>query len=109
MYLLILLIMTIAMRYFLFEIKFFKVRKWLMDKSRLWNIFLNCPFCNGFWTGLFTYLIFLNSVILKYDSGWALIYNIAFLLYFATTVGASSYLIEKFFNLIEKEDSYSPE
>lgn len=101
--------MAVTMRYFLFDIKFFKLRKWLMDRSKLWNIFLNCPFCNGFWTGLFTYLIFSYGVFLDVEGVGDLIYHLIFLFYFAVAVGSISYLIEKYFNLIEEDDSYSAE
>lgn len=51
------LIYSAAMRAFLFEIKFETIRTRLAEKHWLFDKFLTCAFCNGFWTGLFTYLI----------------------------------------------------
>jgi hypothetical protein len=57
MELIVLLLLCLGVRAFLFEIKFQYTREKLRGKHELFEIFLDCPFCNGFWTGLFGYLI----------------------------------------------------
>lgn len=51
------LLYAVAVRAFLFEIKFSDIRAKLSEKHRLIDKFLSCPFCNGFWTGFVTYLL----------------------------------------------------
>lgn len=80
--LIVLLLISMAVRSFLFEIKFQYTRHVLRQKHELFEIFLDCPFCNGFWTGLFGYLI---------------VYGIDYTtLPFAILVGASSYYLNLF-------------
>lgn len=55
--LIVLLMISLAVRAFLFEIKFQYTRHVLRQKHELFEIFLDCHFCNGFWTGLFGYMI----------------------------------------------------
>ncbi|MCP8973152.1 hypothetical protein MOD67_13945 [Bacillus licheniformis] len=55
--LIVLLLISLGVRAFLFEIKFQYSRQLLREKHELFEIFLDCAFCNGFWTGLFGYLI----------------------------------------------------
>lgn len=50
--LIVLLLICLGVRSFLFEIKFSYVRYLLRKKHEVFEIFLDCPFCNGFWVGL---------------------------------------------------------
>jgi hypothetical protein len=79
--LIILILFALGLRAFLFEIKFEYTRHVLRQKHELFEIFLDCSFCNGFWSGVFVYLVF---------EGFDLI-----LPFFAITVGAISYYIYK--------------
>lgn len=80
--LIVLLMISLAVRAFLFEIKFQYTRHVLRQKHELFEIFLDCAFCNGFWTGLFGYMI---------------VYGVDMLtLPFAILVGSSSYYLNLF-------------
>ena len=74
---------AVAVRAFLFEIKFVDARTWLAGKHRLFDIFLSCPFCNGFWCGLATYLIFVRIDSLQGVAHW---------IYFGIATGVISWL-----------------
>ena len=76
------LVISLSVRAFLFEIKFEYTREKLRKKHELFEIFLDCPFCNGFWTGLFGYLIVYGFNLIT--------------LPFAITVGATSYYLYLF-------------
>lgn len=79
---LVLALFALAVRSFLFEIKFQYTRLKLREKHELFEIFLDCPFCNGFWTGLVGYLI---------------VFGIDFTLVpFAILVGSSAYYLHIF-------------
>lgn len=79
---LVLLLIALAVRAFLFEIKFQYLRHVLREKGELFEIFLDCPFCNGFWTGLAGYLI---------------VFGVDFTtLPFAILVGSSAYYLNLF-------------
>ncbi|OMQ06793.1 hypothetical protein BXO87_01950 [Bacillus sp. GZB] len=80
--LVVLLLITLAVRSFLFEIKFSYTRHWLRERHELFEIFLDCPFCNGFWTGLFGYMIVFGVDIT--------------LVPFAILVGSSAYYLNLF-------------
>lgn len=101
--------LAVTMRIFVFEIKFVKVRMWAMNKSKLWNIFLNCPFCNGFWTGLFMIGIAHYEFFFTFTDVGGTIYKLVFLFCLAVSVGAVSYLIQNFYELFEKDDSFDIE
>lgn len=80
--LIVLLMISLAVRAFLFEIKFQYTRHVLRQKHELFEIFLDCAFCNGFWTGLFGYMI---------------VYGVDMVtLPFAILVGSSSYYLNLF-------------
>lgn len=80
--LIVLLMISLAVRAFLFEIKFQYTRHVLRQKHELFEIFLDCSFCNGFWTGLFGYMI---------------VYGVDMVtLPFAILVGSSSYYLNLF-------------
>jgi hypothetical protein len=80
--LIVLLMISLAVRAFLFEIKFQYTRHVLRQKHELFEIFLDCPFCNGFWTGLFGYMI---------------VYGVDMVtLPFAILVGSSAYYLNLF-------------
>lgn len=80
--LIVLLMISLAVRAFLFEIKFQYTRHVLRQKHELFEIFLDCDFCNGFWTGLFGYMI---------------VYGVDMVtLPFAILVGSSSYYLNLF-------------
>lgn len=78
-----LFLMCVAMRGFLFEIKFGYTREKLRKKHELFEIFLDCPFCTGFWTGLAGYTIAVWGVDLV-------------ALPFAILVGSTSYYLNLF-------------
>ena len=82
---------------------------WAMNKSRLWNIFLNCPFCNGFWTGLFMIGVSHYKHFFTFTDWGTFIYNLVFLFCLAVAVGSTSYLINNFFEVFEKDDSFDME
>lgn len=84
-----LLLLSLGMRAFLFEIKFEYTRMKLREKHELFEIFLDCPFCNGFWTGLFGYIIAVG----RFD-----IMTIPF----AILVGSSAYYINLFTKNLKK-------
>lgn len=78
----VLLMISLAVRAFLFEIKFQYIRHVLRQKHELFEIFLDCHFCNGFWTGLFGYMI---------------VYGVDMVtLPFAILVGSSAYYLNLF-------------
>lgn len=80
--LIVLLMISLAVRAFLFEIKFQYTRHVLRQKHELFEIFLDCSFCNGFWTGLFGYMI---------------VYGVDMVtLPFAILVGSSAYYLNLF-------------
>jgi len=101
-----LIVLSVTMRLFLFEIKLNPLRQWLMEKHRLFDIFLNCPFCNGFWTGLVTFLIFNWEYATTSTDFYDLLGKLVVLVYFSVAVGAISYLIYNFFEKLEKDDSF---
>ncbi|MGG3797710.1 hypothetical protein [Metabacillus fastidiosus] len=78
----VLLLLCVGVRAFLFEIKFEYTRHKLRNKHELFEIFLDCPFCNGFWTGLFGYIIVVGLDFVT--------------LPFAILVGTSSYYLKLF-------------
>lgn len=80
--LLVLLLIALGVRAFLFEIKFQYTRMVLSKKHELFEIFLDCPFCNGFWTGLVGYLIVFGLDITTIP--------------FAILVGSSAYYLNLF-------------
>lgn len=82
------LIGAVAMRAFLFEIKFGEIRAKLAEKHKLFDTFLSCAFCNGFWTGLVTYFIMVYPIILSQS----LLYNLMSGFYFAVATGVASWL-----------------
>jgi len=55
-----LLLYSLALRFFLFEFKTFEKLRVALKKISLVRIFLECPFCNGFWCGLFIYATFIG-------------------------------------------------
>lgn len=79
MALLVLILYALGLRAFLFEIKFGYIRHILRQKHELFEIFLDCHFCNGFWCGAFIYLVFVG---LNFE-----------IIFFALTVGFLAYLI----------------
>lgn len=81
MNLIILMLFALGLRAFLFEIKFEYTRHVLRKKHELFEIFLDCSFCNGFWCGVFVFLVFVGFNIM--------------LPFFALTVGATAYYINK--------------
>lgn len=83
----VLLLISLAVRAFLFEIKFQYTRHKLREKHEMFEIFLDCPFCNGFWTGLAGYLIVFGVDLVT--------------LPFAILVGSSAYYINLFTKNIE--------
>lgn len=87
---LVLLMISLAVRAFLFEIKFQYIRKILKDKHEMFEIFLDCPFCNGFWTGLFGYLITYGIDLVMIP--------------FAILVGSSAYYFTLFTNNLKNND-----
>lgn len=100
--------LAVTMRLFLFAIKFGKARRKLAERQKLFDIFLNCSFCNGFWTGVVTYLIFLlpNYV---YSGLNTAILDLVALIYVAVAVGAISLVLEKLLNYLDREsDIYTP-
>lgn len=101
-----LIFLAVTMRIFVFEIKFVKIRQWAMNKSKLWNIFLNCPFCNGFWTGLFMVGLSHYKYFTEINSVGDLLYKLAFLFCLGVSVGSVSYLIHNFYEILEKDDSF---
>jgi hypothetical protein len=76
----VLLLFALGLRAFLFEIKFSYARFVLKSKHELFELFLDCRFCNGFWCGVFVYLVFQRDVDL-------------FLPFFALTSGATAYYL----------------
>ena len=82
-----LILYALGLRAFLFEIKLTQFRQWLEKKHRLLEIFLNCPFCNGFWCGLFMWLVFLEVGLQ--------------MLFFAISVGFLSYIQFKLTSFFE--------
>lgn len=83
MELIVLLLLSLGVRAFLFEIKFQYTRMKLKEKHELFEIFLDCPFCNGFWTGVVGYLAF--------GGGFDLL-----LVPFAILVGSTAYYLNLF-------------
>ncbi|MDA2381211.1 hypothetical protein PDN41_05310 [Bacillus cereus] len=77
-----LLFISLGVRAFLFEIKFQYIREKLRSIHELFEIFLDCSFCNGFWTGFFGYVI-VNGIDI-------------ILIPFAILVGSSSYYLTLF-------------
>lgn len=100
------IIFAVTMRLFVFEIKFAGIRRKIMDKSRLWDIFLNCPFCNGFWTGIAMSLFISFGYFTGYNNFGELVYRVVFLFCMGVAVGSISYLIHNFYENIEKDDSF---
>lgn len=82
MEIIVLLLISLAVRAFLFEIKFQYTREKLREKHELFEIFLDCPFCNGFWTGLGGYLLVGGLDIMTIP--------------FAILVGSSAYYLNLF-------------
>lgn len=83
------LIGAIAMRAFVFEIKFSELRSKLAEKHNLFDIFLSCAFCNGFWIGLFTYFILIWHPVIVAD---LFTYNFITAFYFAVISGVGGWL-----------------
>ena len=48
---------ALAVRGFLFEIKFCPLRKWTARKNKVFFTFMNCAFCNGYIVGWITLVI----------------------------------------------------
>lgn len=82
-----LLMMCLGVRAFLFEVKFQYTREVIKAKHELFEIFLDCPFCNGFWTGLFGYTIAVKLGIVVVTS------PIVIAIPFAILVGSLSYYL----------------
>ena len=87
---LLLILYALGLRAFLFEIKFPRVREKLESKHKLFEIFLNCPFCNGFWCGVVIYLIFFGISGITIE-----------IVFFSLTVGFISYLQNKLTSFFE--------
>ena len=83
------LLYAVAARAFLFEIKFEDIRTRLAEKHRLLDTFLSCAFCNGFWTGLITYLILVWHPVIVADLFTG---HMVHALYFAVTAGVIGWL-----------------
>lgn len=79
------LLYAVAARAFLFEIKFSSLRDKLSLKYRLFDIFLSCPFCNGFWCGAVTYVL----LVQMYPHNF---YELAHWVYFSIATGFISWL-----------------
>ena len=86
-----LILYSLTARMFLFEIKFENLRNNLERKHFLLETFLNCSFCNGFWSGGAVFLLFggINKITFT---------SIVNLLAFMVTIGSLAY----FQNLITK-------
>lgn len=83
------LLYAVTMRAFLFEIKFGTIREKIASKHDLLDTFLSCSFCNGFWTGLFTYLILVWHPTFVSDLFTA---HLIHCLYFAVASGVIGWL-----------------
>lgn len=79
-----LLLYSLALRFFLFEFKTFEKLRVALKKFSLVKIFLECPFCNGFWCGLFLYAIFIGFTIEMIFFGFSVGF-LSFILYLVTT------------------------
>lgn len=101
------LVMAVCMRFFVFHIKFVKLRTWLRNRSKLWSIFLGCPFCNGFWTGLVMFAVTHYTYFFTFEDSGSTTYKLCLLFCLAVTVGVISYLIEKFFEIFEENDEFT--
>ena len=90
---LLLMIFAVSLRAFLFEIKFSYLRHVLKQKHRLFDTFLSCSFCNGFWCGVVTYLLY---------SGVESVTGFITMLFFSISTGAISYYLTKAFKTKEE-------
>lgn len=51
------MLLTLSIRFFLFDFVLFKgLRNYLKTKGYFFRKLLNCPFCQGFWSGLGVFL-----------------------------------------------------
>jgi hypothetical protein len=64
------MLLTLSIRFFLFDFVLFKgLRNYLRKKGYLFKKILNCPFCQGFWSGLG---VFMATHLISFDQSFLL-------------------------------------
>lgn len=96
------IIFSVFMRAFLFEIKLGQVREWLEKKNKLVGIFLECSFCNGFWVGLATYMLFTLLGAVPWMWGLGDVNYWLYAVYCAVGSGSLSYYVNYYFFVVDQ-------
>ncbi|MEL7565775.1 MAG: DUF1360 domain-containing protein [Dehalobacterium sp.] len=97
------ILFTLSIRFFLFDFVLFKnLRNYLITKGYFFRKLLSCPFCQGFWCGLGTFLA-------AHTISFTLSFLISMLSFGFVTAYLSLISTAIFYPLIDKyEDKYAP-